>query len=212
MATHGIIAQKVGMTRMMDPEGQMIAVTLLQVTEQQVTKILTPERDGYHAIQVGYHAKRERLLNKADLTRLRKVNIASNFSQFKELRLEKAPDGVEVGKALTADILEGIKAVDVVGITKGKGFQGAIKRWGAARGRMTHGSCYHRRTGSLGMRTTPGRVFKSKHMPGHDGVVQRTIQNLRVVDIDKEQNLIALQGAVPGHKNGYLVLKPSIKA
>lgn len=211
MNTRGLIAKKVGMTRMVDAEGQMIPVTLLQIEQQKVTKVLTPEKNGYHGIQVGYYAKPERLMNKPDITRLRKASIQDNFTRFCEFRLEQPVEGMELGAQLTADFLKEIASVDVVGVSKGRGFQGAIKRWNASRGRMTHGSRYHRRPGSLGTRTTPGRVFPGKKVPGHLGDERCTIQNLRVVDINLDANVIAVKGSVPGHRDGYLVVKPSVK-
>jgi large subunit ribosomal protein L3 len=213
MATFpGLVVKKVGMSRMVDVQGNMIAVTLLQVDNQKVTKILTPERDGYHGIQVGYYTKPEFRLSKADVGRLRKVKVEDNFCLFREFRLEQPIEGLEVGHPLTMTGLEKVTAVDVVGITKGRGFQGAIKKHGSKIGRMTHGSMYHRRTGSLGSNTTPARVIKNKKMPGHLGTDQRTVQNLKVVDIDTKNNVIALRGSVPGYSEGYLVIKPSIKA
>lgn len=208
----GLVAKKIGMTRMVDKNGQMIAVTLLQVEKQKITKILTKDRDGYDAYQVGFYEKAEKNLHKPDVARLRKVNITENFAQFKEFRTEKPLAGVEVGTQLTTSLLDGVSAVDVTGITKGRGFTGSVKRWDTACGRMSHGSRFHRSPGSLGTRTTPGRVFHGKPVPGHYGVEQVTIQNLGVVDVDAENNLIALRGAVPGHRNGYLVINPSIKA
>lgn len=208
---HGIIAKKVGMTRVLDDAGQMVPVTLLKIEEQSITKILTPEKDGYHGIQIGYYVKPEHRLNKPDTARLKKANIEKTFSKFKEFRLSQDIEGFEVGKALDASALGEVSAVDVTGITKGHGFEGAITRWGHATGRRTHGSHFHRRPGSLGMRSTPGRVFKNKKMPGHMGVAQRTIQNLKVVDIDADSNVIALKGSVPGHRDGFVVVKPSIK-
>jgi large subunit ribosomal protein L3 len=200
------------MTRMIDSEGRMVPVTLVQADKQKVTKIMTQDKDGYFAVQVGYYEKPERMLSKADLTRLRKTSINENFSRFKEIRLEKALDGVELGSDLSVASFQDIKAVDITGDNKGRGFQGAIKRHGSAIGRMTHGSMYHRRTGSLGSNTSPGRVFKNKKMPGHMGTETTTIQNLTVMDVDTEANVIALKGSVPGWKNTYLVLRPSIKA
>lgn len=211
MGVPGLIAKKVGMTRVIDENGKTIPVTLLEIANQKVTKVLTAERDGYSALQVGYMEKKEKQLTKADIHRLRKAQIDSNFARFRELRLEAAGD-LQVGALLTLESLGEIKAVDVTGITKGRGFQGAIKRWGAARGRMTHGSDYHRRPGSLGCRTTPGRVFKNKKVPGHMGVARRTIMNLQVVNIDTAANLLAIKGSVPGHTDGYLIIRPSIKA
>jgi large subunit ribosomal protein L3 len=211
MTTTGIIAKKIGMTRMVDAEGQMTPVTLLQVEPQRVTKILTPERDGYHGIQVGYYVKSEKHLNKPDIHRLRKASIADNFTRFKEFRLEGAPEGVEVGTAMSAGLLEGVPAIDATGITKGRGFAGAHQLHNAAVGRMSHGSRFHRSPGSLGMRSTPGRVFKNRPQPGHMGTDQVTVQNLDVMDIDTENNVIAVRGSVPGHRDGFLVLAPSVK-
>ncbi len=206
----GLIAKKVGMTRVLDEQGRMIPVTLLKVEDQQVTKVLTPDRDGYHGVQIGYYQKAERKLNKPDLSRLRKANVSGNFTRFKEYRLESAPE-FEIGATLNASALAEVGSVDVTGITKGHGFEGSITRWGHKTGRRTHGSHFHRRPGSLGQRTTPGRVYKNKEMPGHMGSAQRTIQNLKVVDVDVEANVIALKGSVPGHRDGFVVVKPSIK-
>lgn len=208
----GLIARKVGMTRIVDSEGQMVPVTLVQIEDQKITKILTPERDGYHGVQIGYLEKTEKHLNRPDIARLRKANVETNFCRFKEFRVEAPLEGAELGTSMDLNALEGVTAVDVTGITKGRGFAGALPRWNHARGRMSHGSRFHRRPGSLGMRSTPGRVFKGKHMPGHMGDVQRTIQNLKVMDIDTDKGLVALKGAVPGHRDGYVVLRASIKA
>lgn len=212
MAIPGLIAKKVGMTRVVDENGNMVPVTLLSIDTQQITKVCTPERDGYHAIQVGYYAKRETRLTKPDLARLRKVGVEQNYARFKEFRTEGALEGVELGQAVElAHVLEGVTSVDVVGITKGRGFQGAIRRWNASRGRMTHGSRFHRRPGSLGQCTSPSRVMKNKHMPGQMGNTQRTIQNLCVVKVDAANGVVAVRGSVPGHNNGYCVIKPSLK-
>ena len=208
----GLIAKKVGMTRVVSDEGEMVAVTLLEVVDQKVTKILTPERDGYHGVQVGYYQKKEHRLNKADLTRLRKVSVGENYARFKEFRMDGAEEGLEIGSPLKVDRLGAAVTLDVTGLTKGHGFEGAITRWGHKTGRRTHGSHFHRRPGSLGQRTTPGRVYKNKEMPGQMGGVQRTVQNVKVMDIDPETNVIAIKGSVPGHRDGYVVVKPSVKA
>lgn len=207
----GLVAKKIGMTRMVDKNGHMIAVTLLQVETQKITKVLTKERDGYDAYQVGFKETKEKNLAKPDVARMRKVNVKENFTVFKEFRTE-APVAIELGAQLTTDLLSGVTSVDVTGLTKGRGFTGSVKRWDTAVGRWSHGSRFHRSPGSLGTRTTPGRVFKGKPVPGHYGVEQVTIQNLNVVDVDEDNSLIALSGAVPGHRNGYLFIKPSIKA
>jgi large subunit ribosomal protein L3 len=195
----GLVAKKIGMTRMVDKNGQLIAVTLLQVENQKVTKVLTKERDGYDAYQVGFKETKEKNLAKPDVSRMRKVNVSDNFTQFKEFRTE-APVAIELGAQLTTELLNGVTSVDVTGLTKGRGFTGSVKRWNTAVGRWSHGSRFHRSPGSLGTRTTPGRVFKGKPVPGHYGVEQVTIQNLSVVDVDKENSLIALSGAVPVHQ------------
>jgi len=212
MTTTGLIAKKIGMTRMMDPEGQkMLAVTLFKVESNTVTKILNEERDGYKALQIGYYAKKEKHLTKPDLSRLRKVGVKENFSRFKEFRVNEVPEGVEVGSSIGLESLEGVTALDISGFTKGRGFQGATKRWNHKTGRRTHGSHFHRRPGSLGCRTTPGRVAKGKHMPGHMGDKQRTIQNLRILDIDLDAGTIAVGGSTPGHKESFVVLRPTNK-
>jgi len=212
MTIHGLIAKKVGMTRVLDAEGQMIPVTLLKIEGQKVTKILTPERDGYHGIQVGYYEKPERKLSKPDVARLRKVSVGESYTRFKEFRTEGTLDGVNIGTAMNASAFSEVGAVDVTGVTKGHGFDGAITRWGHSSGRRSHGSNFYRLPGSLGMRTTPGRVFKNKEVPGHMGCVQVTVQNLKVVDVDVEANVIALKGSVPGFRNGFVIIKPSVKA
>lgn len=207
----GLIVRKVGMTRMIDAAGKMVPVTLLKVEEQSITKVLTPERDGYHGFQVGYFAKAEKNLGKADLNRLRKCNIEQNYSEFTEFRTADAISGFEVGKLMTAELFRDVASIDVRGITKGRGFQGAVKRWGSTIGRMTHGSRFHRRPGSLGSNTTPGRVFKNKHQPGHMGCEARTVRNVKVLDVNLDANVIAIKGSVPGHRAGALEIRPSNK-
>lgn len=207
----GLIVSKIGMTRMVNATGEFIPVTLLKVEDQKVTKVLSNEKEGYTAYQLGYFAKPDHRMNKPDISRLRKVNISENYSRFKEFRMATPVEGFELGASVTAKLLEGVTAVDITGLTKGRGFQGAIKRWGVKSGRETHGSMYHRRPGSLGQRSTPGKVYKNKHMPGHYGNEQITIQNLDVMDVDLENNVVAVRGSVPGHRHAYLVVRPSLK-
>jgi large subunit ribosomal protein L3 len=207
----GLVAKKVGMSRMVDADGKMIPVTLLQVEGQKITKILTPERDGYHGFQIGYYKKSVKNLTKPDLARLRKVGVEENFARFKEFRTLGPLDGLELGKELDAEILAGVERVDVTGYNKGRGYQGSVKRWGSRIGRMTHGSRFHRRPGSLGQNTSPGRVFKNKKMPGQMGNEKLTVKNLIVVNIDPENNLIALKGSVPGHREGFVEIRPTNK-
>lgn len=205
---HGLVAKKVGMTRIVDEDGQMIPVTLLQVAEQAVTKVCSLEKEGYHAIQVGYFEKAEHRINKPDLSRLRKASVAQNFTRFKEFRLDAPLEGVAAGAKLSASLFDGVTSVDITGFVKGRGFEGAIRRWNHARGRMTHGSDFHRRPGSLGTRTTPGRVFKNKEQPGQWGNEQCTVKNLKVLDIDTQANTIAIRGSVPGFKDGFVFVRP----
>lgn len=208
LSKNGLVAKKVGMTRIEVQDGTFIPVTLLQVAQQQVTKIMEIKKDGYSGYQVGYQAKSLKNLNKADVHRLRKSGIEDNYSKFSEFRI---PEDVkyELGTVLTAKIFDDASTVDVTGLSKGRGFQGAVKRWNASIGRMTHGSRFHRRPGSLGQCTSPGRVFKNKHQPGHMGDVNVTVTNMKVVDVDVENNIIALKGSVPGSREGFLELRES---
>lgn len=211
MQLPGLIVKKVGMTRMVDEKGQMIAVTLLQADDQKVTKILTPERDGYHGVQVGYYTKPEFRLNKPDVHRLRKAKVEDNYARFREFRLDQANEEYQLGTPFNVESFSEVKSVDVTGVTKGRGFQGTVRRYNTKTGRRTHGSHFHRRPGSLGQCTTPGRVYKNKNMPGHMGVTNNTVQNLRIMDVDSDSRLIAIKGSVPGNRHGYLVLRPSVK-
>ena len=211
MTTAGLIAKKIGMTRMIDPQGRVTAVTLLQIEQQKVTKKLTLEKDGYEAFQVGYDVKRAKHLSKADLGRLNKASVEEKFSKFREFRVPSGISSPELGCSLEIEALEGVTAIDVTGITKGRGFSGAHVRWNSAVGRMSHGSRFHRSPGSLGMRSTPGKVMKNRHQPGQYGAEQITLLNLDVLDLDKDSKVIAVRGSVPGHKDGFLVIRPSIK-
>ena len=206
----GLIAKKIGMTQVALESGKIVPVTLLQIANQKVTKVLSGEKDGYEAYQVGYFEKAEKNLTKPDLGRLRKNSVDENFSRFTEFRTN-GEAGVKVGEALTAEHLKGIEALDVTGITKGRGFQGSVKRWGSTIGRMTHGSRFHRRPGSLGANTSPGRVMKNKHQPGQMGVVKRTALNVKVVNIDVENNVIAVRGSIPGWREGFVEIRESVR-
>ncbi len=208
----GLIVKKIGMSRMYDTDGTLLPVTLLKVENQKVTKVLTQERDGYNGFQVGYAQKAEKNLNKPDIFRLRKINVDENFSAFCEFRTNAKIEGIDIGNQLKADLFENVPFIDITGATKGRGFQGSVKRWGSTIGRMTHGSRFHRRPGSLGMRSTPARVFKNKHQPGQMGNNQKTILNLKVLKVDLEQGVIAVKGSVPGSKSGFLEIRPALQA
>ena len=205
-----ILATKVGMTQIFNEDGVLTPVTVLQAGPCVVTQVKTVENDGYSAVQVGFVDKREKLVNKPMKGQFDKAGVS--YKRFvREFRLEDA-ESYEVAQEIKADIFAAGEKVDATAISKGKGFQGAIKRFGQHRGPMAHGSKYHRHAGSNGSATTPGRVFKGKHMPGHMGAVRVTVQNLEVVSVDAEKNLILVKGAVPGPKKSLVMLKESVKA
>jgi large subunit ribosomal protein L3 len=204
-----ILATKVGMTQIFNENGSLIPVTVLQATPNVVTQVKSVENDGYAAVQVGFGEIRDVLVNKPRKGHFAKAGVA-NKRFLREFKFENAAE-YTVGQEIKADIFAEGDKIDVTGISKGKGFQGAIKRFGLSRGPMKHGSKYHRHAGSNGAATTPGRVFKGKHMPGHMGAVKVTVQNLEVVKIDVENNLILVKGAVPGSKKALLVLKETVK-
>ena len=204
-----ILATKVGMTQIFAEDGAFIPVTVLQAGPCPVVQVKTAEKDGYDAVQVGFGDIREKLVNKPMKGHFAKANVA-NKRFLKEFRFENAAD-YSVGQEIKADIFAAGDKIDASGVSKGKGYAGAIKRFGLSRGPMGHGSKYHRHAGSNGPATTPGRVFKGKHMPGQMGHVRVTVQNLEVVRVDLENNMILVKGAVPGAKKGLIILKESVK-
>ena len=205
-----ILTTKVGMTQVFSEDGVLTPVTVLQAGPCVVTQVKTVENDGYSAVQVGFGDIREKLVNKPETGHFAKAGVtAKRF--LKEFRLEDA-ESYTLGQEIKADVFAAGDKVDATAKSKGKGFQGAIKRHGQSRGPMAHGSKYHRHAGSNGSATTPGRVFKGKHMPGHMGAVRVTVQNLEVVSVDAEKNLILVKGAVPGPKKSLVMLKESVKA
>ena len=204
-----ILATKVGMTQIFNENGMLIPVTVLQATPNVVTQVKTVENDGYAAVQVGFGEIRDVLVNKPRKGHFAKAGVA-NKRFLREFKFENAAE-YTVGQEIKADIFAEGDKIDATGISKGKGFQGAIKRHGLSRGPMKHGSKYHRHAGSNGPATTPGRVFKGKHMPGQMGNVKVTVQNLEVVKVDVENNLLLVKGAVPGPKKALLVLKETVK-
>jgi large subunit ribosomal protein L3 len=204
-----ILATKVGMTQIFNENGMLIPVTVLQATPNVVTQVKTVENDGYAAVQVGFGEIRDVLVNKPRKGHFAKAGVA-NKRFLKEFKFENAAE-YTVGQEIKADIFAEGDKIDATGTSKGKGFQGAIKRHGLSRGPMKHGSKYHRHAGSNGPATTPGRVFKGKHMPGQMGNVKVTVQNLEVVKVDVENNLLLVKGAVPGSKKALLVLKETVK-
>ena len=205
-----ILTTKVGMTQIFNEDGVLTPVTVLQAGPCVVTQVKTVENDGYSAIQVGYGDIREKLVNKPQKGHFAKAGVSAKRF-VKEFRLEDA-ESYTLGQEIKADIFAAGDRIDATAKSKGKGFQGAIKRHGQSRGPMAHGSKYHRHAGSNGSATTPGRVFKGKHMPGHMGAVRVTVQNLEVIRVDADQNLILVKGSVPGPKKSLVMLKESVKA
>jgi large subunit ribosomal protein L3 len=208
----GIVGRKAGMTRVFTEDGKSIPVTLIEATPNRITQLKTPETDGYSAVQVVVGTRRASLINKPAAGHLAKAKVEGGRGLW-ELRVQDDRLGdFAVGGEIKADIFEVGQKVDVQGVTKGKGFQGTIKRYNFRMGDATHGnSLSHRAPGSLGQRQTPGRVFPGKKMSGHMGAVQQSTQNLEVVKVDVERGLIAIRGAVPGAPGGDVIVRPSSK-
>ena len=209
LMTKGILGKKVGMTQIFTESGELIPVTVVEATPNVVLQVKTVETDGYEAIQVGYQDKREVLSNKPAKGHVAKANTAPKrfIKEFKNVELGE----YEVGKEIKVDVFQAGDVVDVTGTTKGKGFQGAIKRHGQSRGPMSHGSRYHRRPGSMGP-VAPNRVFKNKRLAGRMGGDRVTIQNLEVVKVDVERNVILIKGNIPGAKKSLITIKSAVKA
>ena len=205
--TKGILGKKVGMTQIFTEAGEFIPVTVIEATPNVVLQVKTVETDGYEAVQVGFDDKREVLSNKPAKGHVAKANTAPKrfIREFKNI------EGLEVGSEITVDTFEAGDVVDVTGTSKGKGFQGVIKRHGQSRGPMAHGSRYHRRPGSMGP-VAPNRVFKNKHLAGRMGGYRVTIQNLEVVQVIPEKNVILIKGNVPGAKKSLITIKSAVKA
>lgn len=206
--TKGILGRKIGMTQVFAENGDLIPVTVIEATPNVVLQKKTVENDGYEAIQLGFEDKREKLANKPEKGHVAKANTAPKRF-IREIRGVNL-DEYEVGQEVKVDIFAEGDWVDVTGVTKGKGFQGAIKRHGQSRGPMSHGSRYHRRPGSMGP-IAPNRVFKQKALPGQTGGDTVTIQNLQIVKVDTERNLLLVKGNVPGSKKSLVTVKAAVK-
>ena len=208
MERKGILGRKLGMTQVFAKDGKLIPVTVVEVEPNVITQIKTVETDGYEAIQLGFDTKREKLSNKAEKGHLAKSNAAPKrfLKEIRGVDISK----YELGQELTVEVFEEGEMVDVTGTSKGKGYQGVIKRYHQSRGPMGHGSQYHRGVGSLGT-MRPMRVFKGKKLPGHMGDVTVTMQNLEVVAINKDENIILIKGNVPGPKKSLVIIKSAVK-
>lgn len=205
-----IIGRKVGMTQIFDEAGKVIPVTVLEAGPCVIAQVKSVETDGYNAVQLGFGDVKESKLNNPEKGHFTKSKLPLK-KHLREFRMDSVED-VKVGDELKADVFTKGDKVDIQGISKGKGFQGVIKRHHQSRGPMGHGSMYHRRPGSMGSTSTPGRVFKGKNLPGHTGRITVTIQNLEVVSVDLDKNVILVKGSVPGANGTILKIKQSVKA
>lgn len=205
-----MLGKKAGMTQIFDESGAAVPVTVIECGPVSVLQKKTVEVDGYSAVKFGFADKKEKLVNKPDMGQFKKAGVTPK--RFIKEAHTDALEAYELGQnVLVSDVFVVGDRVDVSGVSKGKGYQGNIKRHGQKGGKETHGSMYHRRVGSMGANTDPARVFKGKKMPGHMGAENVTVQNLDVVFVDGERNIIALKGAVPGPKGGYLTIKATVK-
>ena len=206
-----IYGQKAGMTRIFDEVGNHVPVTVVKLIPNFVSQVKTPERDGYEAYQIAYGEKREKLVKKPMKGHLKKAKLDENLSRFAEIRISGVDESA-VGKQVSVD--EAIKPssyVDITGLSKGKGFQGVVKRYGFSGGCETHGSKLHRATGSIGNAATPSKVFKGKKLPGHMGDERKTIQNLKVLEVNKDKGYMLIKGSIPGSKNGFVRVSKAVK-
>ena len=207
-----IIGRKVGMTQIFDEKGAVIPVTVIEAGPCPVVQVKTVETDGYDAVQLGFGTVKESKVNKPVSGHFKKSKVSS-VKHLREFRAcPKCISELKVGDEIKVDTFVVGDKVDVQGTTKGKGFQGVIKRHGQSRGPMGHGSMYHRRPGSMGSTSTPGRVFKGKNLPGHMGVETVTVQNLEVIRVDLDKNALLIKGSVPGNKGSILKIRHAVKA
>lgn len=205
-----VFGQKAGMTRIFDESGKHIPVTVVKLIPNVISQVKTLEKDGYQAYQVAYYEKREKLVSSPLKGHLKKANIDMSFAKFSEIRSNDV-NAENVGKKVSLEAFAPNTFIDVTGVSKGKGFQGVIKRHNFSGGPMAHGSTFHRGPGSIGQRATPARVYAQKKMPGHMGVDTKTIQNLQVVEINVEQGYMLVKGSIPGAKNSFVRIAKAIK-
>ena len=206
---HTLIGKKIGMTQVYDEENRLVPVTVIEAGPCPVTQIKTEETDGYNAVQIGYTRKKVKNMSAGQKGHLSKASL-EGLSQLREIRCSDAPEQ-KVGDTLTvAGFSEGA-TVDIVGVTKGRGFQGVVKRWNTKGGPASHGSMFHRRIGSIGLCQDPGHVFKGQIMPGQMGDKRRTVQNLKVVKVYEDKNLILIKGSTPGFNGSQVLIRTSKK-
>ncbi|WP_125153920.1 50S ribosomal protein L3 [Clostridium rectalis] len=205
-----IIGRKLGMTQIFDENNKVVPVTVIEAGPCVVIQKKTTEKDGYDAVQIGYGTIKDKLVNKPLKGHFAKAGV-ENKKVIKEFKFENSNE-FQVGQEIKADVFQAGEKVDVSGVSKGKGFQGTIKRWNGHRGPMTHGSKFHRAVGSMGASSDPSRTFKNKKMPGHMGNVNTTVLNLQVVKTMPEKNIILIKGGVPGPNKGFVVIRNTVKA
>jgi large subunit ribosomal protein L3 len=204
-----LLGKKIGMTQVFDDENRLIPVTVIEAGPCPVTQVKTSDKDGYAAVQIGYRPQKQQRLSKAARVHFKKAGVDTH-AELSEFRTD---DGAElnVGDILTVDRFEAGQKIDVIGTSKGRGFQGVVKRYGFAGGPASHGSMFHRRGGSYGMCQWPGHVIKGKKMPGHMGDVQRTVQNLTIVKVLADENLILVKGSIPGSRGSLVTVRSAVK-
>jgi len=210
MSISTLIGKKLGMTQVYDAQNVLVPVTVVEAGPCAVVQIKTVENDGYHAVQLGSSLQKEKNTSKAELSHARKAGLAVAPRVLGEVRLSEK-SALKPGDVITVETFKEGQLVDVIGITKGKGFQGVVRRWRVAGGPASHGSMFHRRIGSIGMRQTPGRSWKNQAMPGHMGTERRTIQNLRIVKVLPEKNILLVKGAIPGANGDDVIVRTAIK-
>jgi large subunit ribosomal protein L3 len=205
-----LLGKKIGMTQVYDAQNVLIPVTVVEAGPCAVVQVKTVESDGYNAVQIGFSTKKDKNSSKAEIAHAKKGGVEHAPRVLSEVRLP-ATSALKVGDVVTVSAFQEGQLVDVIGITKGKGFQGVVKRFRVAGGPAAHGSMFHRRIGSIGMRQTPGRTWKNQAMPGHMGGERRTVQNLRVVKVIADKNLILVKGAIPGANGDDVLVRLAIK-
>lgn len=210
VALNSFVGVKAGMTRIFDDNGTQIPVTVVKLIPNVITQVKTDDKDGYSAYQVGYYTKRETLVNKPTKGHLKKANVSENVTRFKEVKVDSV-DSTALGANVDLSGFSTDTFVDITGTSKGKGFQGVVKRHGFSIGPKAHGSKFHRTGGSIGNCATPGKVFKGKKMPGQMGNKRKTVQNLQVVELNQDKGYMLIKGSVPGSKNGFITISKSIK-
>jgi len=205
-----LLGKKLGMTQVYDAQNVLVPVTVVEAGPCPVVQIKTTENDGYNAVQLGFSKKKSKNTSAAEQAHAKKAGLDETPRVLSEVRLEAASD-LKVGDVVTVAAFTEGQTVDVIGITKGKGFQGVVKRFRVAGGPATHGSMFHRRIGSVGMRQTPGRVWKNQAMPGHMGQLRRTVQNLTIVKVLADKNILLVKGAIPGANGDDVIVRTAIK-